>query len=90
MLKTLVLLLAILFAGCGSKQTQDTTQTVHAQEATLEASQEAVQASGANVRENTGTVHTENVTGISPYWFVVGALAFGIILPRPKFIKLLF
>ena len=80
----------MMITACGSKQTQDTTQTVHAQQAVLESSQDAVQAQGANVKGSVETVHTENVEGISPYWFILGALAFGIIIPRPNFIKVLF
>lgn len=85
-----LIVLIVLLTACGSPQKQETNQTVQAQEATLQSSQDAVQASGASVRGSVESVHTENVTGISPYWFIIGALAFGLMLPRPKFIKLLF
>jgi len=85
-----LIVLTLLLTACGSKQLQETTQEVNAQEATVQSSQDAVQAQGANVKGAVESVHTENVTGISPYWFIIGALAFGLMLPRPKFIKLLF
>ena len=89
-MRYVVFSILMMITACGSKQTQDTTQTVQAQEATVESSQDALQASGASVKGAVESVHTENVTGISPYWFIIGALAFGIMLPRPKFIKHLF
>ena len=89
-MRYVVFSILMMITACGSKQTQDTTQTVQAQEATLQSSQDAVQASGASVRGSVESVHTENVTGISPYWFMAGALLFGVIIPQPRFIKLLF
>lgn len=85
-----LLVFTVLLTACGSKQLQESTQEVNAQEATVVSSQDAIQAKGANVQGNAENVHTENVTGISPYWFIIGALAFGIIIPRPSFIKALF
>ena len=89
-MRYVVFSLLVVLAACGSPQKQETNQTVQAQEATVESSQDAVQAQGASVKGAVESVHTENVTGISPYWFIIGALAFGIMLPRPKFIKHLF
>ena len=83
-------ILIVLLTACGSKQLQESTQEVYAHQAHVESSQDAVQAKGANVKGAVESVHTENVTGISPYWFIIGALAFGLILPRPTFIKQLF
>ena len=83
-------ILIVLLTACGSKQLQESTQEVYAHQAHVESSQDAVQAQGASVKGAVESVHTENVTGISPYWFIIGALAFGIMLPRPKFIKHLF
>jgi hypothetical protein len=85
-----LVIFTLLLTACGTRQIQESEQTVTAHEAVVKSSQDAIQAKGANVQGNAESVYTENVTGISPYWFIVGALAFGIILPRPKFIKLLF
>ena len=76
--------------ACGSWQTQETTQTVHAQTATLESSQDAVQSQGANVKGAVESVVTENTTGIPVYWFIIGALIFGMVIPQPSFMKLIF
>ena len=89
-MRYIVFSLLVVLAACGSPQKQETNQTVQAQEATVESSQDAVQAQGASVKGAVESVHTENVTGISPYWFMAGALLFGIIIPQPRFIKLLF
>jgi len=82
--------LAILLTACVPHQTQDTTQTVHAQQAVLESSQDAVQSRGANVKGAVENVLTENVTGVPVQWFIIGALIFGMVIPRPRFMKWLF
>jgi len=54
-------------------------------------SQDATQASGAAVKADTvETVTTENITGISPLWFILGAGVFGMLIPQPRFIRWLF
>jgi hypothetical protein len=35
-------------------------------------------------------VITNNVQGIPMYWFIIGALIFGMIIPQPRFIRWLF
>ena len=87
------LVLVLMFMGltaCGSWQKQDTTQTVHAQTATLESSQDAVQSQGANVKGAVESVVTENTTGVPVHWFIIGALIFGMVIPQPSFMKLIF
>lgn len=84
------LLLVLLLTACGSSQKQETTQTVHAQQATLESSQDAVQSRGANVKGAVENVVTENVTGVSIQWFILGALIFGLIIPQPTFLRGIF
>ena len=84
------LLLVLLLTACVPHQTQDTTQTVDAQYATLESSQDAVQSKGANVKGAVENVVTENVTGVPVQWFIIGALIFGMIIPQPRFMKWLF
>ena len=84
------LLLVLLLTACVPHQTQDTTQTVQAQQATVESSQDAVQSQGANVKGGAENVLTENVTGVPVHWFIIGALIFGMIIPQPKFMKIIF
>ena len=84
------LLLVLLLAACVPHQTQDTTQTVHAQQAVLESSQDAVQSKGANVKGAVENVLTENVTGVPVQWFIIGALIFGMIIPQPTFLRGIF
>lgn len=85
-----ILLLSSVLVGCGSKQVQSTDQTVHAQEAVLESSQDAIQAKGANVEGTVETVRTENITGVPVEWFIVGALVFGMIIPQPIILRNIF
>jgi len=80
-------ILSFILVGCGSKQTQSTEQTVHAQEAVLESSQDAIQSAGATVEGTVETVLTENVTGVPVEWFIVGALIFGLIIPQPRILR---
>ena len=82
-----VLILALLLTACVPHQTQDTTQTVQAQQATVESSQDAVQSQGANVKGAVENVLTENVTGVSIQWFILGALIFGLIIPQPTILR---
>ena len=35
-------------------------------------------------------VITNNVQGVPMYWFIIGALIFGMIIPQPRFIRWLF
>ena len=84
------LLLVLLLTACVPHQTQDTTQTVHAQQAVLESSQDAVQSKGANVKGAVENVVTENVTGVSIQWFILGALIFGLIIPQPTILRGIF
>ena len=85
-----LLILSLLLTACGSKQTQRTTQAVEAQTAVLESSQDAVQARGANVKGQVDKVYTENVTGISVEWFIIGALVFGMMIPQPRLLRAVF
>lgn len=82
-----ILILSIILSACGSTQKQSTTQQVHAQEAVLESSQDAIQARGANVEGTVETVRTENITGVPVEWFIIGALVFGLIIPQPKILR---
>ena len=82
--------LLILLAACGSPQKQETIQTVEAQQATLESSQDAVQSKGANVKGGAENVITENTTGVPVHWFIIGALIFGMIIPQPAFLRGIF
>lgn len=92
------LLLLLSLSACGTKQLQESkTETVTevvAEQAIVstvsDTSQDAVQSAGANVKGAVDTVVTENVTGISTYWFIIGALIFGMIIPQPRFIRWLF
>ena len=87
-MKQFILAVSLLaLVACGSKQTQDSTQLVHAREAILESSQDAIQASGANVEGTVETVRTENITGVPVEWFIIGALVFGLIIPQPKILR---
>ena len=72
--------------ACGSWQTQDTTQTVHAQTATLESSQDAVQSQGANVKGAVEEVITNNTSGFQ-WWQLI---LIGVFIPMPRFMKLIF
>ena len=89
-MKLLASILLVGLLGCGAKQTQDTTQTVHAQQAVLESSQDAVQSQGANVKGAVESVVTENTTGVPALWFIIGGLLFGIMIPRPSIIRRIF
>lgn len=55
-----------------------------------ETSQDAVQSAGANVKGSVEQVTTVNEDGIPIYWFIIGALVFGMIIPQPKLIRWLF
>lgn len=62
---------------------------------TNESSQEAQTATGAAVKSDmidsvTSSVLTETNNGIPIWWFIVGSLIFGMILPQPRFIRWLF
>lgn len=35
-------------------------------------------------------VITNNIEGIPMYWFIIGALVFGMLIPQPRFIRWLF
>jgi uncharacterized protein YcfL len=87
MAKFVLAMSLLVLVACGSKQTQDSTQLVHAQEAVLESSQDAIQARGANVEGTVETVRTENITGVPVEWFIIGALVFGLIIPQPKLLR---
>ena len=89
-MRYVVFSLILLLTACGSTQKQETTQTVHAQQAVLESSQDAVQSQGANVKGKVENVVTENTTGVPVYWFIIGALIFGMVIPQPSFMKLIF
>lgn len=59
------------------------TETVTAQE---QSTGSAIKAKAVTVDE----VTTNNVQGIPMYWFIIGALIFGMIIPQPRFIRWLF
>jgi len=82
--------LIVLLTACGSKQLQESTQEVYAHQAHVESSQDAVQSKGANVKGKVENVVTENTTGVPVYWFIIGALIFGMVIPQPSFMKLIF
>lgn len=90
--------LLLLTPACGlfSTQGSDTTQSqeVVAETATVTSSatskQISNQSQGASVEGSVESVTTENHQGISTWMFIVGALIFGLIMPQPRFIKLLF
>ena len=89
-MRYVVFSILIGITACVPHQTQDTTQTVHAQQAVLESSQDAVQSRGANVKGAVENVLTENVTGVSIQWFILGALIFGLIIPQPTILRGIF
>lgn len=97
-MKYLLMLVFIVLIGCGARQTQDSTQDtsqeVVAEQATVttstQSTQDAIQASGASVRGEVDTVITDNTQGIPTYWFIIGSLIFGMIIPQPRFIRWLF
>lgn len=84
-----------ILAACGSTQlqTDKTTTEVVAEQAVVETNtiQTQDKSDGAKVTaDKVEEVVTNNVTGISPYWFIVGALIFGMIIPQPKFLRAIF
>lgn len=88
----LMLILIFIVTACGTAQIQDsTTKTeVVAEVATVttETVQTEDKSDGAKVTaEVVENVVTENNSGISPYWFIIGALVFGMLIPQPRFIK---
>ena len=80
-----VMLLTLLLTGCGLFGSKPTA-SVEAETAQV---QQAESGSSAQA-ENIGNVTTVNEAGIPTYWFIVGALVFGMIIPQPRIIRWLF
>jgi uncharacterized protein YceK len=88
-------MLIFVLAGCGTLQSQDSTTKTDVTATTAIVATETVQSEdksdGAKVTaERVEQVVTENNSGISPYWFILGALIFGMVIPQPKFIRAIF
>jgi hydrogenase maturation factor len=88
-------MLVIILAACGTIQSQDSTTKTDVTAGTAIVATETVQSedlsAGAKVNaERVDKVVTENNSGISPYWFIVGALVFGMIIPQPRIVRAIF
>lgn len=96
LIAAVITLLTLPTASCGllSSQGSDTTQTqeVVADNATVTSTSESRQVSsqskGASVEGTVEDVITNNNQGISPMWFMIGALVLGMVIPQPKFLKI--
>ena len=85
-MRYVVFSILMMLTACGSSQKQETTQTVHAQQATLESSQDAVQSRGANVKGDVEEVITNNTTGFE-WWQLI---LIGVLIPMPRIIRWIF
>ena len=90
-----VIVLILSLTGCGAfsslSSTQETTTEVQAQTASVSTSTKSEQdavTGGNKVLGDVDAVNTSNITGISPLWFMIGALVLGMVIPQPKFIKI--
>jgi len=52
--------------------------------------QEQDKTSGSKIYGGVDDAVTNNLTGISPLWFMAGCFVFGMLIPQPRFIRLLF
>jgi hypothetical protein len=87
-MKVLVLVLALMLGGCGMLPKQTTEVGTGAQQVESVVNQQADAAEGAKVQaEAVGDVTTKNVDGIPVWWFMVGCLVFGAIVPQPRFLR---
>lgn len=77
-------------SGCSGMSKQETIQTVEAQEATLESSQDAVNTTGTTVKGEVKTASTTNNSGVPVHWFIIGSIIFGWLIPAPRFLRRIF
>jgi len=97
LLSITVLITALLIPACTSGLGQDAKSSqgfTEAQNSTITqqstSTQDAYQVQGASVTGEVQEVNTNNSTGMTEYWFIIGALVFGLIMPQPTFIRALF
>lgn len=94
----LIIFLLSGFTSCDIKDSTNTTATqVTATEAKVSTDNTTTQDTSnsqggsisAKIVEEVDDIVTNNTEGISTWMFIVGALIFGMIIPQPKFIKIL-
>lgn len=90
-----VLTLTLSLASCGTFSSQKVDQGVTAEEGSSvttdnQTRQIANQVQGSTVEGAVDKVINTTNTGISTVWFIIGALLFGMIIPRPFFIRWIF
>ena len=80
-----VVLLTVLLSGCGlfggKPPVEVTGDNAKVQQAEAGSTAQA---------EKIGEVVTINEDGIPTHWFIISALVFGMIIPQPKFMKIIF
>lgn len=89
MIRVLVLLIAL--SGCSLfKPSPSVTVGNGAESVVSEVEQASDEAAGAKVKaESTGDISTSNVDGIPVWWFMIGCLVAGMIVPQPRFLRLI-
>jgi len=81
-----IILIAILLASCNGFEQK--TEVGDNSSATVNQQQDKTQ--GAKVQTSSvEDVITNNTDGIPVYWFMIGALVAGIIIPQPKWMRVL-
>ena len=84
----LVLILSIVLPGCGMLPEKAPAPVASSSTSTANV------ATADNIEEivtNNETINeTINEDGIPTHWFIISALVFGMIIPQPKFMKIIF
>ena len=87
LIKSLLFVCLLLFTGCESLSQRN--EIGDGSVATVNQTQD--KANGAKVNASAvDEIVTNNTDGIPVYWFIVGALVFGMIIPQPRFVRWLF
>lgn len=84
-IKVILLYICLMLASCGGLQRTDIGD---GSQATVNQQQDS--ASGAKVQaERIDDINTKNIEGVHIAWFIGGALLFGMVIPQPRIVRLL-